>query len=353
MWLGDKLSKYHPVVGRALIPNIDGQLTHPEWGDYSVQANSYGFRSNYEFSPAKKPGIRRILLFGDSNAFGDGVAYETGFAGRLEALLPNVEIYNFAMAGFAVDQQYLCYQEIGRKFDHDLVIIAPTVETIRKITAHFILARDENLNQRCLEKPYYDVVGGELVRGHVPPREEYIDMETLSDADKGKVYKANPFANIRKLLDKTRPIKRPKKRKLGIVVDNLNYLLKKSPIKRTITKVRPYPEYDNPDTPAWKIERAIFFEWSARSEKPILIIPLPSFIYVKDRADARNYQMRFQEVEKETNCAIYDPLRDLQKLSLEKRRELYYLEGHLTPQGHTWMAKKMAPHVKKMLKRSK
>ncbi|RLD07621.1 MAG: hypothetical protein DRI32_00520 [Chloroflexi bacterium] len=351
MWLGDKLSEYHPVVGRCLIPNIDGQLTHPEWGDYSVQANSYGFRCNHEFLPAKEPGIRRILLFGDSNAFGDGVAYETGFAGGLEVLLPNVEIYNFAMAGFAVDQQYLCYQEIGRKFDHDLVIIAPTVETIRKITAHFILARDENLEQRCLEKPYYDVIDGKLTRGHVPPREEYIDIKTLSDADKGKVYKANPFADIRKLLDKTRPVKKPKKRLR--IVDNLNYLLKKSPIKRTITKVRPYPEYDNPETPAWKIMRAILSEWSEASEKPILIVPLPSFIYVKERADARNYQMRFKEVEKETAFSIYDPLRDLQKLSLKKRRELYYLEGHLTPQGHTWMAKKIAPQVKKILKRSK
>ena len=349
MWLGEKISEFHPMIGKYLMPSIHSQLTHPEWGDYSVQANSHGFRSNNEFLPSKRQGVRRILLFGDSNAFGDGVSYETSFAGKLEKLIPRVEIYNFAMAGFALDQQYLSYQEIGSKFDHDLVIIAPTVETIRKITARFILARDENLVQRCLAKPYFKLFDQKLVRVHVPLRDEYIDMETLPEEDKEKVFRANPFADIRKLLDKTRPVRKPKKR-LGIM-DKLNYFLKKSPVKRAITKVRPYPEYDNSDTPAWKITRAILSEWSGYSSKPLLIIPLPSFIYVKERADARNYQMRFREVEKETACSIYDPLLDLQKISLKERRELYYREGHLTPQGHAWMAKKMAPHIRQILKK--
>ena len=119
-----------------------------------------------------------------------------------------------------------------------------------------------------------------------------------------------------------------------------------------ITKVRPYPEYDNPNTPAWKITHAIFTEWSTKSKRPVLLIPLPSFTYVKERADARNYQMRFKEVVTEVTCSLYDPLPDLQKLSIEQRRKLYYREGHLTPEGHAWMAKKTSPHVRRILKKS-
>jgi len=350
MWLGDKLSIFHPMIGRTLIPNIQGQLVHKEWGEYTVQANSYGFRSGREFSLSKQRGLRRILLFGDSNAFGDGVAYGKSFVGKLEKIIPRLEIYNFSMAGFAVDQQYLCYQEISKKFEHDLIIIAPTIETIRKLPARFVLARDENLVRRCIARPYFELVDNKLVRGHVPLKDEYIDMDALSEADKERVYQSTPFPDIRKLLEKTRPPKKPKRRTL--IMDRLNLLLKRSPIKKTITKIRPYPEYDNPNTPAWKIMRAVFDEWSAESSKSLLIIPLPSFIYVKERADARNYQMRFREVERETTCSIYDPLPDLQKLSLEKRRKLYYREGHLTPEGHAWMAKKMSPHVQRVLKKS-
>ncbi len=349
MWLGEELSEFHPIIGKCLMPGVHGDLTHPEWGGYSIQANSLGFRCSHEFLPLKQKGCSRILLFGDSNAFGDGVSYETSFAGVLEKLMPHVEVYNFAMAGFSVDQQYLCYQEIGRNFDHDLVIISPTIETIRKLTAHYILADDKDHIKRCLAKPYFEVEGKKLVQGHVLLQDEYIDMEKLSMAEREKIYRANPFADVRRMLDNTRPVGKPKKRLH--LMDRLNYFLKKLHVKDPITKVRPYPEYDTPNTAAWKIMRAILVEWAALSARPLLVIPLPSFIYVKERADATSYQMRFRELEREMTCSLYDPLCDMQKLSMEERRKLYYLEGHLTPQGHAWVAKKIVPHVQKILKK--
>lgn len=347
MWLGDELFAYHPIIGRSLTPGLH-TLNHQEWGEYTISVNGLGFRANHDFMPAKKPETSRILLFGDSNAFGDGVTYEISFAGVLEKLLPHVEIYNFALPGFAVDQQYLCYQSIAAQYDHDLVLIVPTIETIRKLTAHFILVQDKQQVQRCLEKPFFDIQQSGLTRGHVPVSEGFIDIEKLPEVDKGKIYRANPFADVRKLLDNTRPVKQRRKR--PHFIDRLIFLLKKFGVRDTITKVRPYPEYDTPNTPAWKLMRAILLEWAASSSKPIMVVPLPSFIYVKERADARNYQMRFREIEKAIACSLYDPLPDLLKLSMEERRELYYLEGHLTPQGHTWLAKRIAPHVKHLLK---
>ena len=351
MWLGDELSEFHPVIGRCLIPGVRRVLNHPEWGDYLIEANELGFRYRHNYVPPISPDCSRILLFGDSNAFGDGVSFEASFGGILEGLIPGLEVYNFAMAGFAVDQQYLCYQEIASRFEHDLVLVAPTIETIRKLTARFILAHDMDRQLRCLQKPYYDLSDGKLVRGHVPVMENYVDMDTLTASDRERIYRANPYANVRTILDNTRPISKPKK-KLHLK-DRLASLLKKMKVQDSITKVRPYPEYDTPQTPAWKISRAILAEWAAASTKPLLLVPLPSFIYVKERADATNYQMRYREVERETACHLYDPLPDMQKIPMEERRDLYYLEGHLTPLGHAWLAKKLAPHVKQILKRKK
>lgn len=351
MWLSDELSEFHPVIGRRLIPGVRRVLTHPEWGDYLIQANNLGFRYSRDFSPSISPGRSRILLFGDSNAFGDGVSFEASFGGILERLIPGVEVYNFAIAGFALDQQYLCYQEIGNRFEHDLVMVAPTIETIRKLTARFMLAYDVDRQLRCLQKPYYELSEGRLIRGHVPVMENYVDVNSLTLSDRERIYKANPYANVRKVLDNTRPISKPKKK--FHLMDRLASLLKKMKVQDVITKVRPYPEYDTPQTPAWKISRGILAEWSAVSPRPLLLVPLPSFIYVKERADATNYQMRYREVEQETTCHLFDPLPALQKIPMEERRELYYLEGHLTPLGHAWLAKKLVLQVRQILKRKK
>lgn len=347
MWLGDELFDFHPVIGRCLTPGLH-KMNHPQWGEYTIRANGLGFRAGHEFLPQKTPASSRILLFGDSNAFGDGVAYEVSFAGMIEKLFPYVEIYNFSLPGFAVDQQYLCYQTIASQCEHDLVLVVPTIETIRKLTAHFVLVQDTHQVQHCLEKPFFDIQEGRLVPGHVPVSEEYIDIEKLPEMDKSRIYRANPFADVRKLLDNTRPVKQ--RRKMPNFIDRLIFLLKKLGVRDTITKVRPYPEYDTPNTPAWKLMRAILLDWASNSPKPIMVVPLPSFIYVKERADAKNYQMRFHEIEKTDACLVYDPLPDLLKLSMEERREFYYLEGHLTPQGHTWLAKRIVPHVKHILK---
>jgi hypothetical protein len=351
MWLGDELSEHHPIIGRRLIPGIRCVLHHPEWGDHLIESNQHGFRSMHEYVREKQPGRFRILLFGDSNAFGDGVSPEISFAGALETLLPNVEVYNFAMAGFALDQQYICYQEFCANMEYDLVLIAPTIETIRKISAHYILAQDKDRILRCLEKPYFDLVDGHLTRHHVPLKETYVDVDHLPPHEKERVYRANPFADIRRLLDATRPI--PKLKKKFHIMDFLRSFLKKMRVKDVITQVRPYPEYDNPNTHAWRISQAILNEWTAACPVPLMLAPLPSFIYVKERADARNYQMRFREVETLTGCLRYDPLPDLLRLPMDERRDLYYMEGHLTPKGHAWFAKRLVPHIKSLMKKRK
>jgi len=327
MLLGDDLIEFHPVIGKTLRPRIRCVLDHPEWGKYVIQANNFGFRCNHDFS--YKKGLRqRILIFGDSNAFGNGVSNELRFPDVLEKIIPDIEIYNFAMEGFALDQQYLCYQEIASNFEHDLIISAPAIETIRKLITHYEITLDENKIQRCYARPYFELVNGKLVRGNIPLMEGYLDANSLLKTKGDKINRGNTFAKVGNMLQKVKL---------------------KDAVLRNIT-YQPFPEYDSPDTPAWKIMRAIFLEWIVESHKPLLIIPLPRYIYVKGQASARNYQLRFREVANESSCFLFDPLPEIQKFTMEERREMYYLEGHLTPQGHAIMAKIMAPHLQSILK---
>lgn len=327
MLLDEEIIEHHPVIGKRLRPGIKITLDHPEWGEYVLQSNNYGFRSNHDYTPSKPNGVKRILIFGDSNVFGNGVSNEERFPDELEKIFPDVEIYNFAMEGFALDQQYLCYQEFGIQFEHDLVIIAPAIETIRKLTAHYEMTFDENHVQRCYARPYFELVDGKLVHGNVPLQDGYLDPESLPEAEKEMVHRGGTFAKIGDMLQKV----------------NL-----KDAVLRSI-RYQPFPEYDNPNTPAWQIMRAIFTEWVRSSKTPVLIIPLPRFIYVKEQTSPEHYRLRFRELVSELKCRLYDPLTDLLTIPMEERRKMYYLEGHLTPHGHLNMANFMASHIHKIL----
>ncbi|MDO9303077.1 MAG: hypothetical protein Q7T89_16940 [Anaerolineales bacterium] len=327
MLLADELIEFHPVIGKRFRPGIRRVLTHTEWGEYVLQTNNFGFRCNHDFSSSKITGIKRILIFGDSFAFGNGVPNEVRFPDVMETLIPDIEIYNFAMEGFGLDQQYLCYQEIGAAFEHDLIIIAPAIDAIRKLTAHYEQVLDEHNVKRCYAKPYFDLVDGSLTRRNIPLPGGYIDIEDLPSSEKVKVNRGTPFAKVGDMLNKVH-LK-------DTVVGALQY--------------QPFPEYDNATTPGWQIMDAILTEWTSHNPKPVLVMPLSGYIYVKGKVSAKNYQARFQETADRIGYSLYDPLPELLSIPIEQRRKLFFLEGHLTPQGHAYMAKIVAPRVQDIL----
>jgi hypothetical protein len=331
MLLADELVEFHPVIGKRFRPGVKRTLTHKEWGEYVLQTNNYGFRSNHDFSTAQKTDTKRVLIFGDSYAFGNGVSNEVRFPDIMEKLMPGIEVYNFALEGFGLDQQYLCYQEIAAAFEHDLIIIAPAIETIRKLTSHYEQVLDEHNVKKCYAKPYFDLVDGNLTRRNIPLPGGYINMEDLPSSEKEKVNRGTPFAKVGDILNKVN-LK-------DVVVGAIQY--------------QPFPEYDHSNTPAWQIMHAILKEWTDHSPAPVLVIPLPGFIYVKGKVSAKNYQERFQETADEVHCSLYDPLPEFLGISIEQRRKLFFLEGHLTPQGHEYVAKIVAPHVLDILQKQR
>ena len=95
-----------------------------------VKINSAGFRDD-EFPSPVAPGARRILLLGDSIAWGWGVAMENVFPQVLEKLLRAREpaseaptiVYNFGVDGYSTEQELHLLQTRGYALEPDLIII--------------------------------------------------------------------------------------------------------------------------------------------------------------------------------------------------------------------------------------
>jgi hypothetical protein len=116
-----------PARGYALAPNFTAPLGGAEFQTH-ISTNSYGLRER-ELGP-KSPGSFRILVLGDSFAFGQGVDAESTFPRLLEtellAVRPEVEwqTVNAGTPGYGTDQELALLEEVGWAYEPDLVIVA-------------------------------------------------------------------------------------------------------------------------------------------------------------------------------------------------------------------------------------
>jgi lysophospholipase L1-like esterase len=95
--------------------------------DYRV--NQLGLRGP-ETTAEKPPGVRRVVVLGDSIAFGYWVSDEQGFARQLETLLNaghpagvRVEVLNFGVPGYNLEQEIEALRSKALAFAPDLVVV--------------------------------------------------------------------------------------------------------------------------------------------------------------------------------------------------------------------------------------
>ena len=89
--------------------------------------SSQGFRDRH-YSLAKPPGIKRMLVLGDSFTWGYGVGDQEIFTEVLERELNSRgqewEVINTGVSGWGTDQEYLFFRNEGRHFEPDFVVLA-------------------------------------------------------------------------------------------------------------------------------------------------------------------------------------------------------------------------------------
>jgi carbamoyltransferase len=322
-----QLYEYHPVVGYRYIPNLKVRVPH-EGGGYLMRVNEHGFRSDGSFVRERTPGVRRVLVFGDSFTAGDGVANSLRYTDLLEARLGSCEFYNFGLSSTGTDQQYLVWREFARGIEHDLVMIVVFVENIRRVAAHYRPHRDEQGRERIYAKPYYKLEGGALRLCQVPPKREPLDETGMSATEAAAIDHGGRFFRLRKVANA-----------LGV-----------KDLLQQLTQYQPLPEYDSPRTPGWQLLRAILAQWIGALDKPVLLVPLPLPQHIDQSCDASGYQERFRELAAELGCRLHDPLPGLLRIEQGARRALRWEKDiHFTPAGHDALARSLEPVITQML----
>ncbi len=141
-------------LGWAHAPGTRGRFNHP---DFSVEVaiNADGLRDD-EY-PKARTSDRRMLVLGDSYAWGFGVEARERFTERLEQRHPDWEIINAAVSGYGIGQEYLYLRGRGLAFRPDVVLMLVCDNDF----TDSVRAED---NWRF--RPYFELQGGELqVRG--------------------------------------------------------------------------------------------------------------------------------------------------------------------------------------------
>jgi hypothetical protein len=145
----------HPVRGWALRPNlVDARVFKGK----RLGSNSRGARGRREHLCPKPKGVFRILVFGDSFTFGEGVSDEETYAARLEERLPGAEVVNLGVHGYGHDQMLLYLKEVGAAYEPDVVVLGFVHDDMERNRLAF----------RDFAKPRFELRGGRLVLTAVP-----------------------------------------------------------------------------------------------------------------------------------------------------------------------------------------
>jgi len=322
--------QYQPVIGYHYIPSLTARVEH-EGGGYLLRTNAAGFRSGHEFEPARRPGTRRVLLFGDSFTAGDGVSDKHRYGDVLEQKVPDLEVFNFGLTGTGPDQQYLIWREFGAGIECDLVVIGLQVENIRRVVARFQRYATRDGELLVMAKPYFlPQADGSLVLNHVPVPPDPVPTSALAPDQQGFVYRAGDADGIRRMVNR-----------LGPQVKNA---------LQRVTRYQTLPAYERPDDLPWQLLRAIVGKWVAEVPVPVLLVPIPLYQYVEGTCSPKPYQARYRELHDPPRLTVHDPLPDFLRHSAARRRSFQYRQDrHFTPAGHEVLAASMAPSIERLL----
>jgi hypothetical protein len=112
---------YDQLLGWAQRPGQRGTLRHSDFA-VDVEISSQGFRDR-EYSVERVVGRKRMLVLGDSFAWGFGVERHEVLWEILEERHPDWEIINTAVSGYGTDQQFLFLEHRGLRFEPDVVLL--------------------------------------------------------------------------------------------------------------------------------------------------------------------------------------------------------------------------------------
>ena len=307
----------HEIYGQIYDKNLNKQYKGPH-GYYKMVTNSSGFRNDLDFS-YKKNKKRRILIFGDSFTAGDNISHGYRFSDLLNQKLTDIEVCNYGINGTGTDQQYLIFSNECKQIEYDLIILCVTVENIKRNLLKSREFRVNNIGNTLYPKPYFLIKDNKL--------ELNINQNIITSKK----------STISKIKDKLKLIAR----------QNMNYNPNNYFIK--LFKKDNFYEYSDKNSYAWILQKKIIFEWSIKSKKPMLVMPIPLPDHYLHDISYENINKRFSELENEVpNLKYLNLFKEYMKLSYAKRNNIHLSEfdPHISNYGNELIYKFLSNKIK-------
>ncbi len=128
----------------------------------SPEKNRAGMRDNREYDPQPEPGILRISAFGDSFTYGADVELGENWAKRISAMNPAIEVLNYGVAAYGLDQSYLRYLQLGTAYHPHVVFIGYMTENLARNVNVYRGFYTNGYRSTIFSKPRFRVENGVL-----------------------------------------------------------------------------------------------------------------------------------------------------------------------------------------------
>ena len=130
------VERYQQTIISELVYNpLLGWTNRPNTPDY----NGDGMRADREYALTPPDGVLRIAAFGNSFTHGNEVTREQSWAVQLETMLNArgipAEVLNFGVGGYGIDQAYLRWQQQGRQYQPDIVLLGFVAVDVNRLTS--------------------------------------------------------------------------------------------------------------------------------------------------------------------------------------------------------------------------
>lgn len=147
--------EYDSILGWTIRPNSES-------GNHLSRSNSEGLRADRSYPAHPPPGCLRIAAFGDSFTHSTDIANTETWESRLELMDRRLEVLNFGVGGYGLDQAFLRYKKKGIDFHPHIVFIGFVSDDINRTVSVFRPFYDKNTGLP-LTKPRFVLQNDRLI----------------------------------------------------------------------------------------------------------------------------------------------------------------------------------------------
>lgn len=143
---------------------VDGQLGWRYRAGFSNarnQISAQGLRGAREYTEQPPAGVIRVAAFGDSFVYGNEVSDEHAWASVVDSSFADIEMLNYGVGGYGLDQALLRFQAEGSDLSPHVVLIGFIADDIRRVVN--VYQRFASTSSGVFTKPRFELgPGGEL-----------------------------------------------------------------------------------------------------------------------------------------------------------------------------------------------